>query len=190
MTKVSKQLCDKVGNELIEAMISEIKTRGLVKGKISLTYGEDFRVKFQAHSNDEVTRSLASEVTEAIKRVANDIFDKNNLVMSSINTKYGTHYQVIISADAVEIGKNGVNIASKDAYLFSLYAWQYSLTNDALGNEATINGKKWRLAGLQVKANKHKLVILDEKNQSYTVNDDAIVHFGGKAIETLKAMRA
>ena len=190
MTKVSKQLCDKVGNELIEAMISEIKTRGLVKGKISLTYGEDFRIKFQAHSNDEITRLLASEVTEAIKQVANDIFDKNNLVMSSVTTKYGTHYQVSISADAVQIGKNGVNVASKDAYLFSLYAWQYNLNDDALGNEATINGKKWRLAGLQVKANKHKLVVLDDKNQIYTINEDAIVYFGGKAIETLKALRA
>ena len=166
------------------------KAHGLVCGKTSSKYGDLYQFKTEAFGNDSVSRDLAKTITEQIEAEAKRITN-GALQITNISTKYGEGYTVTIKADAVELGRNGINLASQYAHNFRMTAWRYDMKDTDLGALAIINGTTLYLAGVDIKRNGNVRIVVQDGNGKtfFLSNENAITRFGGKAVETIKVGR-
>ena len=187
---VEKAIASATSEALLASCKQIFKAHGLVVGKTSSKYGDLYQFKTEAFGHDSVSRDLAKKITEQIEAEAKRITD-GTLQITGISTKYGEGYSVTIKADAVQIGRNGINLASQYAQNFRMGAWAYEMNESHLGAEALINGKTMYFSGLDIKRNGTvRIVIQDTQGKTYFLADEkAITRFGGKMIETIKAGR-
>jgi hypothetical protein len=185
---VEKSLGSATTEKLLTSCKTIFRAHGLVAGKTSSKYGDLYQFKTEAFCNDSVSRDLAKKITEQIEKEAKVIMN-GVLQITNISTKYGDGYQITIKADAIKLGRNGINLASQYAQNFCMTSWAYDLKDDALGTEANINGKTVYLAGLDIKRNGTVHIVVqdaDGKISAFT-NENAITRFGGKPVQTLTA---
>lgn len=187
---VEKSVASEMTHSILDVCKDVFKQHGLVCGKTSSKYGDLYQFKTEAFSNDSVSRDVATQITTAIEARIKPILG-GKLQITGISTKYGEGYSLTIKADAIALGRNGVNTASQWAHNFRMTAWQYELTDDALGTEALINGKTMFLAGVDIKRNGTvRIAVQDAVGQIMFINNEsAITRFGGKVAQTIKVGR-
>lgn len=186
---VEKSVASATTEALLTSCKEIFRAHGLVTGKTSSKYGDMYQFKTEAFCNDSVSRDLAKRITEEIEAEARKIL-QGKLQITKLNTKYGEGYSITINADAIELGQNGINIASQYAQDFRLTAWRYGMTDADLGKEALINGKTMYLAGVEIKRNGNvRIVIQDAQGNILLGAENSIVRFGGKPVQTITAGR-
>jgi hypothetical protein len=95
----------------------------------------------------KVTREMSQTISGEIKSAVDSILAKHGLVAGKMATGFGEFYDFKITAYANEIGRNGVNLASKESLLFPAFGAMHGLTADDLGCEFTHMGQRWVLVG-------------------------------------------
>ena len=88
-----------------------------------------------------VSKSLAEEITNELEKAAVAIFAKHGLERGKVSIKYGQLYSLKIEAQPVEIGPNGVNLASVEARDYIRFGAMYDLPEGLLGQTFSVNGK-------------------------------------------------
>lgn len=187
---VEKSVASETSSALLESCKQIFRAHGLVAGKTSSKYGDLYQFKTEAFCNDSVSRDLAKRITEEIEVEAKKIC-QGKLQISNISTKYGDGYSITIKADGIELGRNGINLASRYAQDFRMTAWRYEMTDADLGKEAQINGKTVYFAGVEIKRNGRVQIVVQDADGKISMftNENAIVRFGGKAIQTISVGR-
>jgi hypothetical protein len=182
---VEKSVASETSTALLAVCKEVFRAHGLVAGKTSSKYGDLYQFKTEAFCNDSVSRDLAKRMTEEIEVEARKIC-QGKLQISQVSTKYGEGYSITIKADGIEMGQNGINLASRYAQDFRMTAWRYDMTDADLGKEALINGKTMYLAGVEIKRNGNvRIAIQDAQGNILLGAENSIVRFGGKPIQTL-----
>ena len=182
---VEKSVASSTSEALLASCKQIFKAHGLVAGKTSSKYGDLYQFKTEAFGNDPVSRDAAKSISDEIEAEAKKIC-QGKLQITGISTKYGEGYSITIKADGIELGQNGVNLASRYAQDFRMTSWRYEMTDADLGKEALINGKKMFLAGVEIKRNGNvRIAIQDEQGNILLGAENSIVRFGGKAIQTI-----
>jgi len=183
---VEKSVASSTSEALIAVCKPIFKAHGLVAGKTSSKYGDLYQFKTEAFGEDAVSRDVAKQITEQIEAEARKICD-GKLQITNTSTKYGEGYSITIKADAIQLGRNGINLASQYAQNFRMTSWAYDLKEDALGAEANINGKTVYLAGVDIKRNGTVHIVVQDTDgkMSFFTNENAITRFGGKPVQTL-----
>jgi hypothetical protein len=95
----------------------------------------------------KITDALSREISGEIKTAVDSILAKHGLVRGKISTGYGDRFEFKVTAYANETGRNGINLASREAILFPLIGAAHGLTADDLGCEFTYMGQRWILVG-------------------------------------------
>lgn len=186
---VEKSVASETSSALLESCKQIFRAHGLVAGKTSSKYGDLYQFKTEAFCNDSVSRDLAKRITEEIEVEARKICE-GKLQISKVSTKYGEGYSITIKADGIQLGRNGINLASQFAQDFRMTAWRYEMTDADLGKEALINGKTMYLAGVEIKRNGNvRIAIQDQQGNILLGAENSIVRFGGKAIQTISVGR-
>ena len=108
----------------------------------------------------KVTREMSQTITGEIKTAVDSILAKHGLVAGKMATGFGEFYDFKITAYANETGRNGINLASKEALLFPAFGAMHGLTTDDLGLEFNHAGQRWVLVGAK---NSAKLPIVARK---------------------------
>ena len=182
---VEKSVASSTSEALLAVCKEVFRAHGLVAGKTSSKYGDLYQFKTEAFCNDSVSRDLAKRMTEEIEVEARKIC-QGKLQISQVSTKYGEGYSITIKADGIEMGQNGINLASRYAQDFRMTAWRYDMTDADLGKEALINGKTMYLAGVEIKRNGNvRIAIQDAQGNILLGDENSIVRFGGKPIQRL-----
>lgn len=186
---VEKSVASSVTDVLLTSCKQIFRAHGLVVGKTSSKYGDMYQFKTEAFCNDSVSRDLAKRITEEIEAEAKKLLN-GVLQITGISTKYGEGYSITIKADGIELGQNGINLASQYAQDFRMTAWRYGMTDADLGKEALINGKTMYLAGVEIKRNGNvRIAIQDAQGNILLGAENSIVRFGGKAVQTISVGR-
>ena len=182
---VEKSVASSTSDALLAVCKEVFRAHGLVAGKTSSKYGDLYQFKTEAFCNDSVSRDLAKRMTEEIEVEARKIC-QGKLQISQVSTKYGEGYSITIKADGIEMGQNGINLASRYAQDFRMTAWRYDMTDADLGKEALINGKTMYLVGVEIKRNGNvRIAIQDAQGNILLGDENSIVRFGGKPIKRL-----
>jgi hypothetical protein len=182
MDAVSRDLCNKVGEELENFSVGYFKTAGLVKGKVALKYGHNFSFKIEGYANDEVSKALAKRVGDGITDYAKIMFQENGLVLHKMSCKYGSHFTLTITAEPLVLGRNDVNLRSEWARTFVMISHKYGMTEADLGAEGVINGKRFVLLGADYKRNGdiHLIVRRWDNGLTYIFKTESLItYFGG-----------
>jgi hypothetical protein len=96
----------------------------------------------------EVTKEQAQAITAELKAAVEEVLGRHGLVASNATkTGYGDNYSFKVEAFRKREGRNGVNLASKEAKFFEFVGATHGLTNDDLGAVITLKGEKWTLTG-------------------------------------------
>lgn len=108
----------------------------------------------------KVTREMSQTISGEIKTAVDSILAKHGLVSGAISTGYGDRFDFKVTAYANETGRNGINLASREALLFAGFGAMHGLTTDDLGCEFTHMGQRWILVGAK---NSAKLPIIAQR---------------------------
>lgn len=113
-----------------------------------------------------IERELARAISKEIEAAAAKILDKHGLKASPTRTGYGESYSFKIEAVAVEQGRNGVNLKSKEAISFVVGMGIKGLTEQDLGAQIKVNGNRYTITGASLNA-KLPLIGMRDDGKSY-----------------------
>jgi hypothetical protein len=99
----------------------------------------------------------AQAVTEEITAAVEKILEKHGLTSGKVSTKYGDLYSFSITADVLTAGDNGVNLSSKEARNYELFASSYGLPAGLLGKVFSVNGSTYAFAGIETRRPKYPI---------------------------------
>jgi hypothetical protein len=147
--------------------------------------------------DNAVSKAQAKAVSDEIMSAIKPILDKHGLMLSKTASKYGIHYEIKIVAANVDLGKNGVNLASPEAREWVLYSFQYGLTQtqakDLLGEVIYTNAKVGDcvLVGYNGRKHKHPVIVKSLRDEKqYFVTTDQLrkkcVAMGAKPMEAVE----
>jgi hypothetical protein len=112
----------------------------------------------------EVSKAQAEKISQEIKKAVEEILAANGLSAPTIRSKYGEWYEIKITASAVEVGENGVNLASPEATYFTKFGWSsfdggrpVELTAP-LGTKFANSQGEYAFAGIDPKKKKNPIV--------------------------------
>ena len=122
-----------------------------------------------------VTREEAKVITGELEAAVNAVLAKHQLQGLPTKTGYGNNYSFKIEAVKVELGRNGVNLHSKEAMMLAVIGAYKGLTAADLGAKFNYGGKTWVLTGARNSA-KTPLVCRGDNGKSYCLPEsDAVV---------------
>lgn len=107
----------------------------------------------------QVDKKTAQAVTAEITAEIDAILARHGLTRGRMSTKYGDAYSLTINAEALCLGANGVNLSSKEAQDYELYAASYGLPQGLLGKMFNVNGVSYAFAGLAVRRSKYPIYV-------------------------------
>jgi hypothetical protein len=108
-----------------------------------------------------ISRAEAQQISAEITAAIAGIFAKHNLEARPTKSGYGDFYTYKVEAVSVQTGRNGVNIASKEAVFFAAMGASIGLTAADLGAVFTANGEQWTLTGAR---NSEKYPLIATRN--------------------------
>jgi len=102
---------------------------------------------------DKVTKATAKQINDEIKVQVTKILAKHNMEIGNYKGTYGDLYSIKIDATTVTLGKNGVNIDTKFAQEFLMFASNYGVSNPEqdLGEIINIQGRQYIVCGLNIR---------------------------------------
>jgi hypothetical protein len=115
----------------------------------------------------ETAQAVASEIDKAVR----DILAKHGLESGKTSMGYGEWFDFKITATAVELGLNGVNLASKEATYYTKFGYTAYLGGDIVSDTGTpltaVLGTRFQgdyfFAGIDAKKRKNPIVAIDRK---------------------------
>lgn len=135
----------------------------------------------------EVSKAQAEKISQEIKQAVEAILAANGLSAPKIASKYGEWYEIKITASAVELGENGVNLASPEATYFTKFGWtSFSGSSPVeltapLGTKFSNGQGEYAFAGIDPKKRKNPIVAL-------RLSDGARVFFPDTAVPFLNSV--
>lgn len=132
----------------------------------------------------EISKEEAQKITAEIKSAAEAILARHGLTASPRTISgYGAHYTFKIEGFRSKLGRNGVDLGTKQAKFF-VAAYAYNGLNEGdLGAVFTAGGKEWKLIGAR-DSGKHPLVaIMTSTGKTYNLPES------DEVIAAIKAAR-
>lgn len=77
-----------------------------------------------------ISRSDASQISKEIMEAVRPILAKHGVNLDGVSSKYGDLFKITITGTATKLGKNGVNLASKEAQDLINHAYLLGLTTE------------------------------------------------------------
>lgn len=114
-----------------------------------------------------VAKEISTEITEAVKKV----LEKHGLGLGQVRSTYGDIYSIKIEATEVVNGDSGINLASKEAQAYNMFASSYGLNEGLLGKKFVSRGREFAFAGVSTSRSKYPIMavnLLDNKKYFFT----------------------
>lgn len=114
-----------------------------------------------------ITKEKAQAVSTEIKQAVEEILTRHNMNLSQIRTGHGEWFEFKVTATAIDLGLNGVNMATKEAQYYQRFGWTvYGHGPDfkseeliaPLGTMFTSQGKTYLFAGCAPSRKKYPIV--------------------------------
>ena len=125
----------------------------------------------------QVSKEKAQEISREIEKAAIAIFAKHGLEKARISTKYGEMYSLKIDAQGVDMGLNGVNLASTEARDYTRFASMYDLPEGLLGKAFEVNGKMYAFAGIATQRSKYPIYVREIATGNFSFFQNSVVRF-------------
>ena len=122
----------------------------------------------------QVSRALAEQITDELEKAAMAIFAKHGLERGKVSTKYGELYSLKIEAQAVEVGPNGINLASVEARDYTRFGKMYDLPEGLLGKTFSFNGTEYAFAGIATSRSKYPIYVRNMSTGKYSFFQESI----------------
>ena len=125
----------------------------------------------------ETGQAVAAEIDKAVR----DILAKHGLEAGRTTTGHGEWFEYKVTAVAVTLGDNGVNLSSKEATYYSKFGYTaYAGDNDFTGVELTAPlGTRFQgdyaFAGIDAKKRKFPIIAIDLKTGKMVGFPDSVV---------------
>lgn len=123
----------------------------------------------------ETAQTLSKEMDAAIR----DILTKHGLEVGKVSMGYGEWFEFKVTAVAVSLGLNGVNLSSKEASYFTKFGYTaYDDNFNATQLTAPLGTRfqgDYAFAGIDSKKRKNPIVALDLKTNKIVYFPEAVV---------------
>lgn len=122
-----------------------------------------------------VSKEQGQKVAQEIKQAVEEILKREGLSLETTKMLYGEWFEFKIKAVSVELGLNGVNLASPEAIYYTKYGFtafipgaiedsQQKLTAP-LGTQIQVKGQTLTFAGIAPQRRKYPIAMLDEAGE-------------------------
>jgi hypothetical protein len=123
-----------------------------------------------------IDKQTAKTISAELKEAAEAVFAKHGLTLDKISTNYGELYRFKVEAHVADVDEDGVDRNSSFAVAFLAWPSQFGLTAEALGKQATINGKAWTFAGVAATRRKYPLAFKGDDGKIMLFSETAARH--------------
>jgi len=126
---------------------------------------------------EKVSKEVAQKVTTELHKDIEKVLAKHGLELSKVLTKYGDIFSVKVEAVAVEVGQNGVNLASLEAQTFLMSAKYMGVKNPEkeLGSIVSFEGRQVIIKGLSPNARRNNVLVREIKTgRDYWVSKEVL----------------
>ena len=128
-----------------------------------------------------VDKNTAQAVASEIDKAVREILAKHGLEAGKTSMGYGEWFDFKITATAVELGLNGVNLSSKEATYYKKFGYtHFQSAADFVGVQLTaVLGTRFQgdyfFAGIDSKKRKNPIVAIDRKTGKTVFFPEAVV---------------
>jgi hypothetical protein len=109
----------------------------------------------------QVDKATAREISRELEEAAEKIFAKHGLQKRKMKTGYGDSYSFSVEAETVTADESGVNLSSKEARGYELFASSYGLPTGLLGKKFKVSGVEYAFAGIATSRPKYPIFALN-----------------------------
>lgn len=115
--------------------------------------------------NTTVDKAKAKVISEEIKQAVEAILAKHNLETTKISTGHGDWFEFKVQATAIQLGLNGVNLATKHALAYTKFGFTSYANGEAteltapLGTKFTFRNAEYIFIGINGASKKNPIVI-------------------------------
>ncbi|CAB4157641.1 hypothetical protein UFOVP688_38 [uncultured Caudovirales phage] len=137
---------------------------------------------------EKVSKEVAQQVTTELHKDIEKVLAKHGLELSKVLTKYGNIFSIKVEAIAVEVGQNGVNLASVEAQTFLMSARYMGVKNPEkeLGSVVSFEGRQVIIKGLSPNARRNNVLVKEIKTgRDYWVSPEVLKSL--KSYEEIKS---
>lgn len=128
-----------------------------------------------------VSKEQGQKLAQEIKQAVEEILKREGLSLETTKLGYGEWFEYKIKAVSVELGPNGVNLASPEAIYYTKYGFtafipgaieesQQKLTAP-LGTQIQVKGQTLTFAGIAPQRRKYPIAMLDQAGEMVFVSE-------------------
>ena len=136
-----------------------------------------------------VSREKAKEITEEIKRYAEQLLSEHGLSVQKIRSNYGDYYKFTIEASMIQISDDGIDMGSEyvqryqQAGYFAVVDAQVMHLTAPVGTRFSHRGEEYLLIGVRARG-KMKIIAKPADSDDMVLFTDEIIPIINKAGET------
>jgi len=130
-----------------------------------------------------VSKETATQVAQEMKTAMEEILKRHNLDTQQVKWGHGDWFEWKITATAIELGPNGVNLATPEAqyytkFGFSAYGQAPNFTQTELtaplGTEIQVQGQTLYFAGIAPKKRKFPIAVINASGEMMFLTEASV----------------
>lgn len=131
-----------------------------------------------------VSKEQGQKLAQEIKQAVEEILKREGLSLETTNLGYGEWFEFKVKAVSVELGLNGVNLASPEAIYYTKFGFTSYLPGAIgdserkliapLGTQIQVNGQTLTFAGIASKKRKFPIAMRNEAGEMVGLTEHAV----------------
>lgn len=131
-----------------------------------------------------VSKEQGQKLAQEIKQAVEEILKREGLSLETTKLGYGEWFEYKIKAVSVELGPNGVNLASPEAIYYTKFgftahtydenatpAWSVQELTAPLGTQIQVKGQTLSFAGIAPQRRKYPIAMLDQAGEMVFISE-------------------
>jgi hypothetical protein len=127
----------------------------------------------------QITKNQAQLIIDELEPLLQAAMAKHGLDKPKLKWNYGDYFGLKLEASSVELGDNGVNLASAEAQYFTRFG--YRGVTAPLGTMFENKGTKYSFIGIASKRSKYPIAAVNQSTNTTTFFPEGIIPLLNKA---------
>lgn len=131
-----------------------------------------------------VSKETATQVAQEMKTAMEEILKRHNLDSQQVKWGHGDWFEFKITATAIELGPNGVNLATPEAQYYTKFGFSAHQTGPIqsavteltapLGTEIQVQGQTLYFAGIAPKRRKFPIAVINASGEMMFLSEASV----------------
>lgn len=131
-----------------------------------------------------VSKETAAQVAQEMKTAMEEILKRHNLDTQQVKWGHGDWFEFKITATAIELGPNGVNLATPEAQYYTKFGFSACQTGPIqsavteltapLGTEIQVQGQTLYFAGIAPKRRKFPIAVINASGEMMFLSEASV----------------